>query len=104
MMKNSLKAMPCSFQATVASSDGTERRSRPGFPAWIVGAIARIARWGAKGHRRRASIAQLHSLSDRQLRDIGIERYRIAEVVDAMQAREARGEAAAHPDGVNCRF
>lgn len=100
MMRNSPKAMPCSFQAAVAGSDGTERRSRPGFPAWIVGTVARIVRWGARRHRRRTSIAQLHSLSDPQLRDIGIERYRIAEVVDAMQAREA----AAHPDGANYRF
>lgn len=41
----------------------------------------------ARFRRRRESIRALSRLNDRQLRDIGIERDRIAEVVDGLARR-----------------
>lgn len=49
----------------------------------------------ARARRRRLAIRELESLSDRLLRDIGVERGRIPEVVDALlQPEGARGRPA----------
>lgn len=46
---------------------------------------ARVRAW-----QRRKMIAALHAMDDRLLRDIGIERSRIPEVVDGLDDRELR--------------
>ena len=51
--------------------------------AWFASA----RRWFAEGRRRRAAIRELQRVSDGQLRDIGIARDEIEEVVDALMAR-----------------
>jgi len=51
--------------------------------AWFAAA----RRWFAEGRRRRAAIRELQRVSDGQLRDIGIARDEIEEVVDALMAR-----------------
>jgi uncharacterized protein YjiS (DUF1127 family) len=51
--------------------------------AWFASA----RRWLAEGRRRRAAIRELQRMSDDQLRDIGIARDAIEEVVDTLMAR-----------------
>jgi uncharacterized protein YjiS (DUF1127 family) len=51
--------------------------------AWF----ARARGWFAEGRRRRAAIRELQRVSDGQLRDIGIARDAIEEVVDTLMAR-----------------
>jgi len=46
-------------------------------------AMRRALRPVVRVRRRHRAIAELSALSNRQLRDIGIERHRIAQVVDA---------------------
>ncbi len=50
-----------------------------------------LRRW----HKRRKAIAELSTLDDRMLRDIGISRGEIREVVDAQLRHEAEADAAA---------
>jgi len=49
--------------------------------------VAAVCRWFADGRRRRAAIRELRRVSDDQLRDIGIARGEIEEVVDMLMAR-----------------
>ena len=51
-----------------------------------------VAAGFVRAHKRRAAIRDLSRLSDRQLRDVGIRREQIREVVDGMLAR-ADGQA-----------
>jgi uncharacterized protein YjiS (DUF1127 family) len=58
------------------------------WPEWR--SFAALRRWFAEGRRRRCVIRELQRVSDGQLRDIGIARGEIEEVVDTLLAR--RGE------------
>ena len=49
--------------------------------------LAAVGRWFAAARLRRGAIRELHRLSDGQLRDIGIARREIDEVVDGLLAR-----------------
>ena len=54
-------------------------------------ALARLRRW----HKRRKAIAELGALDDRMLKDIGVSRGAIRELVDAQLRFEAEAVAAA---------
>jgi uncharacterized protein YjiS (DUF1127 family) len=49
--------------------------------------VAALRRWFSDGRRRRAAIRELQRASDEQLRDIGIARDGIEEIVDTLMAR-----------------
>jgi uncharacterized protein YjiS (DUF1127 family) len=49
--------------------------------------VAALRRLFAEGRRRRAAIRELQRVSDDQLRDIGIARGEIEEIVDTLMAR-----------------
>lgn len=100
MNRSPLRGMPCSFQAVATANEDAGGQCRRGLAGWVIGAIARTVQRGVRRHRRRVAIAELQSLSDRQLADVGIERHRIAEIVDATLAREAGRDR----DGGGCRF
>jgi len=79
----------CHAAPPPACTPAGERRSAPyGLPAhhhiaWLAAAFDRLARpW-----RRRESIRELHRLSDRELRDIGIARGEIEGVVNELMTR-----------------
>ena len=82
-----------------------QRYSRPSLASRVGGlarhierALARSREAISRGRRRRSAIRDLRSLSDRELRDIGIERHQIVEVVDGLLAREASTRATASTD------
>lgn len=83
------------FLDTVTSPSGKARESTPvrrtgaGFVAWL----SRKARARDRARRRRATIQELQSLSDRQLRDIGVPRHVIPDVADSLLRREEDTEA-----------
>lgn len=68
-----------------ASAGGLARRAASARPAMFrnraLAAVRRAFRPLIRAHRRNAAIVELSALSDRQLRDIGLERERIPEVV-----------------------
>lgn len=63
----------------------------------VTGPVSRIVGRLTAWQHRRAAIRELTRLSDRQLSDVGIDRERIGEVVDAMmraaERRSRRGRA-----------
>lgn len=59
----------------------------------LSGLVRRIGHRLEAAHRRRAAIGELQALTDHQLRDIGIRREGIAEVVDTLLEREQRRAA-----------
>lgn len=69
--------------AAAAAAEAVARKGSYAMPRFAPLATLRRA-W-----RRQAAIAALHRLSDHTLADIGIERLRIAESVDAMMAMGA---------------
>lgn len=70
---------------------GRERRERVnrGRGTGILELLRRTGRYLAAAHRRRAAIADLSRLDDRQLDDIGVRREQIPEVVDGVVDRTA---------------
>lgn len=87
---------------TVQLHSRPSRVSRLGaFAHRIERALVRRREAISRGRRRRSAIRDLRSLSDRELRDIGIERRQIAEVVDGLLAAEAR-ETSALEAGREC--
>ena len=72
--------------------------------AVVRGAFEGLCRWRRRDKavaNRRKAIAELDALDDRTLRDIGVDRRSIPELVDAQLHAEAEasipGPAAAHP-------
>jgi len=63
---------------------GRAAAPEPGLWAWRE--IAWFATALARPWRRHATIRELHRLSDRELRDIGIERGQVEDVVDELMA------------------
>lgn len=57
--------------------------------------ISRLTAGFVRAQRRRAALRELASLSDRQLADIGVERFQIAEVVDGLTGAGRRSDGGA---------
>jgi uncharacterized protein YjiS (DUF1127 family) len=68
---------------------GYERDANQDQRRWLAGWFGRISAWAERQRRYHSTVAELRALSDRELSDIGIGRWQIAEL-----AREA---AAATP-------
>lgn len=68
---------------------GRERRERAdrGRGTGILELLRQAGRYLAVAHRRRAAIAELSRLDDRQLHDIGIRREQIPDVIDRVVDR-----------------
>jgi uncharacterized protein YjiS (DUF1127 family) len=72
-----------------ACSPAPARASLPlGWPGRT--SFTALRRWFSEGRRRRAAIRELQRVSDGQLRDIGIARDEIEEVIDALLTRDGR--------------
>ncbi len=83
--------------AAKAAAEAVVRKGAPAMPhiAWLAKLPASILTVLAKAWRRQAAIVALQRLSNHTLADIGIERGRIAESVDAMMARDETAPAPA---------
>ena len=83
--------------AAKAATAAVLRQGTPAMPrtAWLAKLPAEILTVLTKAWRRQAAISALQRLSNHTLADIGIERGRIAETVDAMMARDETTPASA---------
>ena len=81
--------------AAKAATAAVLRQGTPAMPrtAWLAKLPAEILTVLTKAWRRQAAISALRRLSNHTLADIGIERGRIAETVDAMMARDTAAVA-----------
>jgi len=85
-----------------------DRRDQPveghGHGRGLVGILRRLGRHLAQARRRRIAIAELSALDDLQLKDIGIRREQIPEVVAGIGARSTgRGNRSRNRSADGCR-
>ena len=100
MKTNTLLMLLPSSAAAFVRSDREDFGARRGFLKILGKALHHAGHALTRGHRRRASIAQLRRLSDRGLTDLGIRREQVPTVVDRMLERESGDGVRQRPEPV----